>query len=116
MRQIIKILITRSILELGPTILHGNLSSYPVLPENIILGYFIFLGYLTGQTYKNWKDVYKITGPESRSVIFYARDPKEHIFHRCPCHLGGTVKHGHSIWLRFCYDDVDLLEKFGTLF
>ena len=77
MRQIIKIVITRSVLELEPSILAWKLIKVLFTARKHNFWVFHNFGVFRGcETPQNREFVNKITGPSTSEVIFYARDLK----------------------------------------
>ena len=76
-REIIKIVITQSILELGPPIFAWKHIKVPFTATKLNFWVFHNFGVFRGcETPKNREFVNKITGPSTSEVIFYARDLK----------------------------------------
>ena len=107
MRQIIKIVITRSILELGPSIFAWKLIKVPFTARIYIFGVFhnfgVFHGVGGGRVnppkIEDLCTKSRVHIPDQSFFMlgtwFFAW---ELIFHRCQFHLWGTFKSDHSIW------------------
>ena len=82
--------------------MHGNTSRYPLLPQNLIFGYFIILGYFGAvkppKIENLWTKSRVLQPAKSFFMLGTWNFAWELIFHRCSLHFWGIFESEHSMW------------------